>query len=329
MRFGYACISTLIPDSSPAKTVTVKRLETIADPDARIEICRRVARTNLQNTRRLIFHNAASGLLLYRITPQLVPLATHPIMAGWDWESDLADDFAAVGEVMRAFGMRISSHPGQYTVLGSARPEVVRAAVADLEYHARLHERLDHGSAGRIILHVGGAQGGKEAAMERLAQNLSLVSPSVRKRLTLENDDTTYGTGEVLPFCQRLGLPMTFDIHHHQLNPAGAELESALPAVLATWSADEPPKMHVSSPRDAQNPKAHADYVDAQQFRTFLAVAHTVGFEPFDVMVEAKMKDAAAIKLAADLGIALAGRVIGPGNQIGAIESALPAPPTL
>lgn len=305
MRVGYACLSTMVKDCSPAKTVTAKRLETIADERARLGLCASVARANLQNTRRLVFHNAAHGLGLYRITPQLVPLATHPLTAGWDWPAELAEELAAVGQLMRAYGMRISSHPGQYTVLSSPTDRVVEAAVADLEYHARLHELLDHGSAGRIVLHVGGAQGGKEAGVERFARSLERVSGAVRRRLVLENDDTVYGTGDVLPLCERTGLPMVFDLHHHMINPAGAELREVLPRIFATWPEDEPPKIHVSSPKSPDQPKAHADFVDAPQFRAFIALAEELGARPFDVMVEAKMKDAAALRLAADLGLSL------------------------
>jgi UV DNA damage endonuclease len=305
VEFGYACLSVMVQDCSPAKTVTLKRLESITGDRDRFNLCAAVARANLKNTRRLIFHNAAHGLRLYRITPQLVPLATHPRAAAWDWESELAPDFAEVGREMRRFGMRISSHPGQYTVLSSPDPKVVAAARADLEYHAKLHKLLDHGSVGRIVLHVGGAQGGKEAGLERFEQSLRLVSDAVRRRLALENDDTIYGTGDVLSLCRRVRLPMVFDLHHHMLNPAGAELREVLPDIFATWPPEERPKIHVSSPKSAGQPKAHADFVVAEPFREFLTLCEQVGARPIDVMVEAKMKDAAALKLAGDLGIQL------------------------
>lgn len=305
MRIGYACLSVLVKDCSPARTVTATRLQQVAGEDDRRAVCRRIAQENLRNTRRLVFHNAAHGLCLYRITPQLVPLATHPLTAGWDWAADLAADFAAVGEAMRDHHLRISSHPGQYAVLNSPNDAVVAAAVQELEYHARLHERLDHGGVGRIILHAGGGQGGKEAALDRLERNLERVSPAVRRRLALENDDTVFGTGDLLPFCRRVGLPLVLDLHHHLLLPAGADLKEVLPAIFATWPAGERPKIHVSSPRSAGKPKAHADYVDAPAFRAFLALAAAVGAGPFDVMVEAKMKDAAALQLAAQLGLEL------------------------
>ncbi|MHB9144187.1 MAG: UV DNA damage repair endonuclease UvsE [Symbiobacteriia bacterium] len=305
MDFGYACLSVLVKDASPAKTATVKRLETLPDQEMVIDTCRRVARTNLDNTRRLLFHNATNGLRLYRITPQLVPLATHPITRGWDWRSDLAEEFERTGLVAQDYGLRLSSHPGQYSVLNSRSENVVAAALADLDYHAALHEMLHQGAGGRIVLHVGGGKGDKPAALERFRRNAVRLSPVARRRLTLENDDVTFGTGDVLPFCESLGLPMVLDIHHHLLNPAGLELQDALPRIFATWPQGERPKIHVSSPKDERNRRAHADYVNPRQFRAFLQLAEETGAGDFDVMVEAKQKDAAALRLAADLGITL------------------------
>lgn len=301
MQLGFACLSTLVPNCSPARTVTVARLQAIPRADDRHMLCRRVAQENLTNTRRLVFHCAAHGLKLYRITPQLVPLATHSLLADWDWAGELAADFAAAGAAMRANGLRISSHPGQYTVLNSPRTEVRVAAIADLNYHARVHELLDHGGPGRIILHVGGAQGGKAAALDRFAQAAAGLPEPVHQRLALENDDTVFGTGDVLALCQRTGLPMVLDIHHHQLLPAGADLRDVLTTIFDLWPPDEVPKIHVSSPRSPDTPRAHADYVDPKQFCAFLSLAAEVDAKPFDVMVEAKMKDAAALRLAVNI----------------------------
>jgi len=235
----------------------------------------------------------------------LVPLATHPLLRGWDWPAELAGELAETGRAMRDYGLLISSHPGQYTVLNSTSDRVVEASLRDLEYHARLHQMLDHGSVGRIILHVGGGQGGRPAALARFRRNAARLPEAVRSRLALENDDTVFGTGDVLPLCEELGLPMVLDIHHHLILPAGADLRDVLRRVFATWPRGETPKVHVSSPKDEAAPRAHADYVNPDQFRSFLSLAVELGAGPFNVMVEAKRKDEAALRLASDLGITL------------------------
>jgi UV DNA damage endonuclease len=87
----------------------------------------------------------------------------------------------------------------------------------------------------------------------------------------------------------------------------------ALAAALATWPAGVQPKIPFSSPRTAVEQRvvrkgrrverrrvvpqlrAHADLVDPIAFEGFLA--HTAGGLAFDVMLEAKAKDLALLRL--------------------------------
>lgn len=48
--------------------------------------------------------NAAYEIPLFRITSELIPLATHPVAEGWDWAADLADEFAACAALARETG---------------------------------------------------------------------------------------------------------------------------------------------------------------------------------------------------------------------------------
>lgn len=301
MQFGYACTSVMVKNCSPAHTVTVKRLSQIDDPAVRLEICRGVVRKNLGNTQRLLWHNVAHGLHLYRLTSQLVPLATHPITAGWNWQAEFAEDFAAIGAMIREYGLRISSHPGAYTVLASTSATVVEAAAADLAYHATVFDLLGIPSA-RMTIHVGSGQGGKAKALARWATNFRALPLPVRKRLQIENDDTTFDPADVLALAEETGVPVVLDIHHALVNSGPVALDTILDRIWATWPAGQTPKIHISSPRDEKSPRAHADYVDPELFRSFQQMAGAV---PFDVMVEAKRKDEAALRLVADLGISL------------------------
>jgi UV DNA damage endonuclease len=91
----------------------------------------------------------------------------------------------------------------------------------------------------------------------------------------------------------------------------------ALAAALATWPAGVVPKVHFSSPRlDVEERKvragrrverrlvlpplrAHADLIDPTAFERFLRDA--AGGRSFDVMLEAKAKDVALLRLRAQL----------------------------
>ncbi|WP_324670347.1 hypothetical protein [Geochorda subterranea] len=103
---------------------------------------------------------------------------------------------------------------------------------------------------------------------------------------------------QTLRICQVVGVPMVFDWHHHVCRNDGEDFQELLPSVFATWR-DRPPKVHVSSPRDQRERRAHADYVDTGFVEEFLRYAASLG--DVDVMVEAKAKDLAALRLRADL----------------------------
>jgi UV DNA damage endonuclease len=79
------------------------------------------------------------------------------MLAWWD---EFPAEFAALARIIRDHDMRVTMHPGQFTVLNSADPRVVEAAVAEVGWHVRLLDRLGAVGAVKIVIHVGGAAGG-------------------------------------------------------------------------------------------------------------------------------------------------------------------------
>ena len=57
-----------------------------------------------------------------------------------DWYEEIRDEIkeilARAGEAAKRHSVRLSVHPGQYTVLASNKPDVVEKSIEDLEYHA-------------------------------------------------------------------------------------------------------------------------------------------------------------------------------------------------
>lgn len=61
---------------------------------------------------------------------------------------------ARVGILADKYGHRLTTHPGQYTQLGSPRPEIVQSAVRELSYHCEMLDRMGVGVDGVMIVHV-------------------------------------------------------------------------------------------------------------------------------------------------------------------------------
>jgi UV DNA damage endonuclease len=298
VRFGYVAMSTMVANASPSKTMTVTAFEKLADPDAAIRKLERLAEENLYNTLRLLRHNRAYEVHLYRFSSKLIPLIGHELLVGWDPFPLLAPSFQAIGEYVREHDMRVSFHPDHFTVLSTPREEVLRSSYADLERHVRMLEEMGLDERAKCNIHIGGAYGNKEVAAQRFIANFERLDPRIKQRLTLENDDKTFTARETLEVCEQVGVPMVLDIHHHQVNSGGDELDEPLwERVAGTWDGQTvPPKIHVSSPKSEKDPRGHADYVEVDALLEFLRSIQLIT-PRLDVMIEAKMKDAALFAL--------------------------------
>ena len=209
------------------------------------------------------------GIGGFRVNSQILPLATHPI-TGYNLEQldptgAVAGAFEWAGALARAYDVRLSLHPDQFVVLNSEREAVVQSAVQELELQAKVAEMI---GADVIVLHAGGAAGGTQSASKRLERGLSLLSPRVRDRLALENDDRSFTPRSLLPLCERSAVPLVYDVHHHRCLGDGLSVLEATELAAATWG-DREPYAHISSPREgweAPNARAHADYIDPADF---------------------------------------------------------------
>lgn len=298
VRLGYVAMSLLLENCSPSKTITVKNLEKVTGHEEKIGRLRRITAENLQNCLRLLYHNAAHHIHLFRFTSRLIPLATHPVTHGWDYCADFKREFEKLGSFIRDNHMRVSSHPDHFTLINSPRTEVLEASLRDLEYHLKVFEAMGLKEA-QMVMHVGGFYGSRTTSIQRFKDNFRALPPALRQRIVLENDDKSFSAADVLEICTDLGIPMVLDVHHHRCLNRGENVSALLEKVFDTWQ-HKLPKIHFSSPKSDKNCRAHADDINPDEFYEFLLKAKEVD-KDFDVMIEAKNKDAALFKLMKNL----------------------------
>ncbi len=301
VRFGYVAMSLLVKNCSPSKTVTVKTLSKIEDQEAKQFKLTNLAKTNIKNTQRLLYHNKAYEIKIYRFTSKLIPLATHPITNDWDWEKEVKDELKLMGDFIKKEGFRVSAHPDHFTLLNSPKEEVLESSIKDLEYHNKIFELMEIGKEGKLILHIGGKYGGKKTSIDRFKENFKNLPKYLKERIILENDDKTYTAKEVLEICQDLKVPMVLDIHHHWCNNDGEDIKDYIKDIFSTWdNEDLLPKIHISSPKSEKEFRSHADNININFFIEFLKKAKLIDND-FDVMIEAKNKDKALFNLMENL----------------------------
>lgn len=301
VRFGFVAMSVQLEDASPSGNVTVKQAETLAPADRRLR-CKKVAEKNLLNTLRILSHCKSLGIGVYRLSSRLVPLATHPLLDEWDFVRDLSPSLSAIGQFVRDNRIRVSFHPDHFNVLTSEDAAVREVTRTVLGYHVRLIGGMGLGRDVKLVLHLGGAGKDKAAAIERAIDFIKGLPDEVVGRIVLENDDKVFHALDVLSCAESAGLPVVLDVHHERCNPTGERLPELLRRCFGTWEGSGlPPKVHLSSPAgEGKSFRAHADWVDPGDFRCLWEAAVCVG-RSFDVMVEAKQKDAAVLKLKSDL----------------------------
>jgi UV DNA damage repair endonuclease len=189
-----------------------------------------------------------------RIGSNLLPLYTHPAARPRYDEPVLREvierGLAAAGRLARRAGVRLSMHPGQYTVLATEKETVLRNAVEEVEYHTEVMRGLGlaggwHPEGAHINIHGGGRGPGIEGFRAGFAR----LSADARNLLTVENDEVSYGLDDLLPLADT--LPLVLDLHHHWVFSGGEHIEPGDPRIARvreSWRGTRP-VAHVSAPR--------------------------------------------------------------------------------
>jgi UV DNA damage endonuclease len=275
-------------------------------------------RVSLEHLRAIWRYLADHDIGMYRMTASLAPYATHPEIGlqphFQNQVEDCAEELGALGRAAAEQGLRLSTHPGQYIVLNSEDPDVQAGAIRDLDLQGRIFDAMGLPAESVVVLHVGGTGGGRDAALDRFEAGFARLSEAARRRLVIENDDRTFALCDVLELAKRIGRPVVWDIlHHHCNDPERIGDREALELALGTWPDGVRPKIHYSTPKTSLEERkkrvgrrierswvlpqlrAHADMIDPIGFEHFLR--ETANGLDFDVMLEAKAKDLALLRL--------------------------------
>ena len=278
---GYACMNL---DTYPSSFRTC-RLKNLSE-----DLHRELIAHNLNVLEAMVDYNVLHDVKLYRVSSSLIPFASSEASV-LDWKQSFQGRFEQIGQKISSAGMRISVHPGQYTIINSPRPEVVTASIRELEYHADILASLRADESCKIILHIGGMYQDKEAAIRRFVQNYHRLSSRVRDRLVIENDDKIFNLEEVLRISSMTGAPVIYDNLHHLLLPSMQKYSEyeIIEKVISTWGGKERPKMHYSQQAPGKPAGAHSSTINLEKF--IADYQNTYRHFDIDIMLEVKDKN--------------------------------------
>ena len=271
---------------------------------------------NIEATRKLVERvgNLPESLRMVRISSDLLPAYTH---ANWsyfwkrpDVKAYMERHFAEVGDSSRTNSVRLSMHPGQFTVLASSNPGIVDQSIKEFEYHADMVRWMGFGKRFqdyKINVHISGREGpeGVRRAYKRL-------SPEARNCITIENEEITHGIEHCLSLSDI--IPTVLDIHHHLIREGEyiQHTDDCVKRVIDSWRGTRPTIHYACSREDIltgheplvapdmakllaegykkQKLRAHSDFMWNTASNKW-ALTH---LEWADMMVEAKGKNLAS-----------------------------------
>jgi len=208
---------------------------------------------NIESTRLLVerVSELDPHLRMVRLSSDILPCYTHSDYSGYWMDPSVvsyaAKAFARIGAHARLHGVRLSFHPGQFTVLASSNPGIVERSIEEFEYHANMAEWMGYGQTFqdlKINVHIAGREGpaGIRSAYGRL-------SPVARSCLTIENEENSWGLNDCLTISDI--VPIVLDIHHNWIRE-GEYIQPGddrVRRVIDSWRGVRP-TMHYSVSRE-------------------------------------------------------------------------------
>ena len=275
---------------------------------------------NIASYKRLIEYvgSLPPELRMVRLGSDVLPVYTEPTWSYYWRKSDVRNyaelELAKVGETARALDVRLSMHPGQFTVLARDNPDIVERSIEEFEYHVDCIRWMGYGQSFQDFkcnVHISGRQGPagiKHAVDTRL-------SPEARNTITIENDENKWGLDASLELVDTCALVL--DIHHHWVREAEyiQPTDDRFSRVVDSWRGVRP-VIHYSVSREdilidhnpyslpdmeklieqgykKQKLRAHSDYMWNWAVNDW-----ALSFRDFaDIMVESKAKNLASINL--------------------------------
>jgi UV DNA damage endonuclease len=299
IQLGLCCINTFLRENKPpiyaSRRMTVKSIK-----ERGIDLLKEKILQNLRDVLTIMDWNEENGIKLYRMSSEMFPHKSNSLIEPYDFDFAI-DLLKNIGKKSKQYNQRLTFHPGQYNVIGTPNEKSFQQTIQDLSYHATVLDLMELGKDSVIVIHGGGIYGNKEETKHRWIQQFHLLPNNVKERIVLENCEKCYSIIDCLEISNTLNIPVVFDTHHFecykQLHPLEAfnEPNFYMKNVLDTWlKRDIKPKFHISE-QGSGRCGHHSDFVETIP-KYLLEIPTKYGVH-IDIMIEAKMKEQAIIRL--------------------------------
>ena len=172
---------------------------------------------NIEATRLLVERVGTldENLKMVRLSSDILPAYTEPSWSYFWRRLDVVQycerHFGLIGDSARERDVRLSFHPGQFTVLASDNENIVQRSIEEFEYHADMVRYMGYGKSFqdfKINVHIAGRRG-----PQGIIDVIPRLSTEARNTLTIENDEMSWGIEDSIELAEHCALVL--DIHHH------------------------------------------------------------------------------------------------------------------
>ena len=293
-RLGYCCINLTLGESG---VTTNRGMVKKTFLDKGISYASELALKNTLDLEKIIQWNYDNGIHMYRMTSDLFPWVSEYEISDLPDYLSIKESLERSGKMAKEYDQRLTFHPSPYSVLASQNESVVIKSLKELRQHGEIMDlmRLERSTYYPINIHVNTAKPSKEEAAERFCRNFERLDESVKLRLVVENDDkkSAFNPTDLYNLIyKKIGIPITFDYHHHYCNPDGLSQEESLKLCLNTWN-EIPAITHYSDSKKiyediSAKDVAHSDWIYNK--------INMYGMD-FFIELEVKMKELALLKI--------------------------------
>jgi UV DNA damage endonuclease len=206
----------------------------------------------------------------YRISSGMMPLETLPeanlsIETTYNYTT-IKQEFDLCNTVIKKNKIRCSTHPDQFVVPASANLSVVKKSIIELEAHGKMMDvmGLPQTYEAPINIHMNCYKGDINDIALRFIDVYNSISPNVRGRLVLENEDkpNSWNVQQLYDLIySKTGIPITYDNLHYRCNPGKLSSKDAVKLAMSTWGIYRPLFHFSDNDLNNKNPRAHGDYV--------------------------------------------------------------------
>lgn len=291
IRLGYACISKTLNDVTSSHTYTYTQF--LKDND--FQKLDDVIIKNFNDLEKIINYNIKNNIHFYRLSPKLIPLATHREV-NFDYIDKYKDYYRKIANLINKHNIRVDIHLDEYCVINSTNKEVIENSYRILEYCYNLLDEFKIKDK-VLILHIGSSTFGKEQGLRRFINSYNKLPKKIRQSIAIENDDKVYTVEDCLFLNQKLGVKIVLDYHHYLCNHNEKLTIVMLQNIFSSWN-DLIPKVHFSSPKNntKKDFRTHHEYINEDDFISFINFLKDLN-KDVDIMLEAKGKDEALFGL--------------------------------